>query len=80
MLSYTVYHGAGVNTMRVLVVQTWLHSDLLLADPDIGRRYVLRVARLEAHMAMAAIKSYEETPHVIPGVVSIRSRVWMSNG
>lgn len=63
--------------MKVLIVQTYLHRDIIAQDADIGRRMVLRIARREAHAQMAAIKTYEVLPYSIPGTMAIRAHIWV---
>jgi hypothetical protein len=66
--------------MRILIVQTALQRALLAADPDAGRRYVLRMARERAGATLAAIIDYETKPHALPDTVAIRARVGVSTG
>lgn len=62
---------------NILIVQTWLSTVELDREPDLGRRWVLRVARDTTKMNMAIIQSYDCKPYIIPGTTSIRARVWV---
>ena len=63
--------------MKVLIVQTYLHRDLIAQDADLGRRMVLRIAHHDTRSQYAMIKTYEEFPHSLPDTMVIRAHVWV---